>query len=764
MDVSLLIRLIDQVSGPAQKVRSAVKGIGAAAGELKRGFGQAIREGFSVENYETASKNAEAALTRARNRLIGAAGMAVTLAAPVVKAADFQSAFIDFANVAEIPIDRMGEIEARLIAATRTTGKNKAELLEILSTYVGKGMGLEQSLAAIEATGRASTATKAAQDDMANAGFAVMDNLKVGAEDLAKAFDIMAASGKEGSFELKDMARNFPQLTASASSLGMKGTASVASLSAALQIAMKSTGSADQAANNMANFLGKITAPDAVKNFKDFGIDIEKELKRAHENGADPLLHTLELIEKATSGGDQFKMGELFVDKQVKDFLLALIPNLKEYERIRDKVADAEGVVDKDWINVMSGLKQQFKGLTTEIDNLFSSGGALLPIVQEIVTWMTGAVRTVNDWTQANPELTAAIVKGVAAFLTLAIAGRVLAFAIAGLRVGILPLLGFLLKFNAQGRNIALGWRLLAGSARFLGAALRVAGAGLSGFVSGAASATRSLIAARNRVSLLRTAIAGAWMLSIGFEILDDLGRTPEERLEQMRRNHQAWQRFERDVEESSFGRAWQSIKDKANELMGLEKGIVPAEALAAWGSAKAAEFQAIAGQWIDALLAGLSGAWGRLSAWLDTQITALGNLLTFDVTINWPEPPAWVSRLLGLGSNAVSAVSDWASSIGGGESAPASGSQAPEQETDWLAPLRNLFSGSGDTVTQKVEQTIAAEVLDKRPPQVTQHISAPISITGVVDPVAAANAAAARLGSAIANAKTGAMHGGTEE
>ncbi|MDA4635992.1 hypothetical protein NZA98_33745, partial [Escherichia coli] len=69
---------------------------------------------------------------------------------------------------------------------------------------------------------------------------------------------------------------------------------------------------------------------------------------------------------------------------------------------------------------------------------------------------------------------------------------------------------------------------------------------------------------------------------------------------------------------------------------------------------------------------------------------------------------------------------------------------------------------GSEFIPEQKVNQTINAEVIDKRPPNMT--VNAPITITGVLDPMAAANAAAAKIGAAIANAKAGAMHGGTEE
>lgn len=492
MDLSFVIRLVDQLTGPAAKVKKGMLDIGEAA---KQGLSGAFKEGFSVENIENATKNAEAALRDARSRMIGAVGQAIAIAAPVIKAADFQDAFIDFANVAEIPVERMGEIEAKLIAATRTTGKNKSELLQILATYVGKGMGVDESLATIEATGRASTATKSEISDMGNAGFAVMDNLKVGAAELAKAFDVMAATGKQGSFELKDMARNFPELTANASALQMKGVPAVASLAAALQIAMKSAGSADQAANNMSNFLGKITSPETVRNFKKMGIDIEKEMKTAAANGTDPLLHSLELIQKAT-GGDQFKMGELFADKQVLDFLRALIPNLQEYQRIRNEAGGASGVIDKDFANVVAGLKTEFKGLVTEVDNLFSAGSGLLPVVQDIVKRLTGLLRQVNDWTTANPKLTSTIVKVTAGLLSASVAMRTAAYGLAALRLGVIGLTSTFLKFQ-DGKNIATGWRIIAGSWTL------------------AASAARSLGSAMLfMLSPLRNAVAGLAMLS----------------------------------------------------------------------------------------------------------------------------------------------------------------------------------------------------------------------------------------------------------
>jgi hypothetical protein len=60
-----------------------------------------------------------------------------------------------------------------------------------------------------------------------------------------------------------------------------------------------------------------------------------------------------------------------------------------------------------------------------------------------------------------------------------------------------------------------------------------------------------------------------------------------------------------------------------------------------------------------------------------------------------------------------------------------------------------------------KIRQEIKAEVIDKRPPQITVNLSQ--SISGVSDPVAAANAANRGVEGAVRRAKTGALHGGTE-
>ena len=90
---------------------------------------------------------------------------------------------------------------------------------------------------------------------------------------------VLLTAGKAGQFELNDMARFFPLLTAQAKGLGLVGQEAVSSLAAMLQIARTGAGTSSEAANNLANFLQKITSEETVKNFKKAGIDIEQVLR-----------------------------------------------------------------------------------------------------------------------------------------------------------------------------------------------------------------------------------------------------------------------------------------------------------------------------------------------------------------------------------------------------------------------------------------------------------------------------------------------------
>lgn len=276
---------------------------------------------------------------------------------------------------------------------------------------------------------------------MGGAGFALYDNLKLAPEQLRQAYDIMAQGGKEGGFELSAMAKSFPEITSGARALKMEGLDAVAQLTAALQIAMKSAGSEAQAANNLSNFLGKLTSPATVKKFAKVGVSIEQELQKALERGVSPMEHMLEVIAEQT-GGDALKMGELFEDKQVLDFLRAMIPNMEEYRKIKEASRGAEGVVDADLARKLKDFNVQKRQLGESLGNLFTLPPEVLDTLTAMLERVDAYVEKLIVWKNENPKFVKGLFLGASALGAMAVTGGALLTAGAGL-IGTMAVMRF---------------------------------------------------------------------------------------------------------------------------------------------------------------------------------------------------------------------------------------------------------------------------------------------------------------------------------
>jgi hypothetical protein len=229
----------------------------------------------------------------------------------------------------------------------------------------------------------------------------------------------MAAAGNAGAFEVKDMARHFPGLTAQLQALGQRGVPAVADLSAALQIARRGAGDADEAANNVQNLLSKINAPATVKAFeKSFGIDLPAALKLAYAKGKTPLEAIADLAVKAT-GGDMSKLGYIFEDMQAQSALRSLIQNMDDYRKMRSEIARASGTTDRAFDQrIARDATVQWRALMgTMSSTALVVGTALLPVAQDLMGSVSSIVLAVSAWAGANPQLASSIAKGAAALI-----------------------------------------------------------------------------------------------------------------------------------------------------------------------------------------------------------------------------------------------------------------------------------------------------------------------------------------------------------
>lgn len=413
----LIIELLDRVTGPARGVANSL-----------RGLTRMVRDATSapitmVDRLDAAITRNNRALDAARGRMLDAVGTLYVLksafTAPVQAAQEFDRALAEIGAKGNLTVEQLRAIGEAAKQTSSQMNQFATDIVKAQDFLVGMGLDVERATKAMPSIARAATATGASLEDLSKAGFAAMSNLGVAAESLGKSFDIMAAAGKAGGFELRDMAQYLPSITALASSKGMEGVEGLAQIASALQIVRRGAGDASEAATNFSNILQKINSNDAIGNFKKLGIDIQRMLKDAKANGTDPLEASLRAINTAL-GGDLSRLGELFSDAQVQKGLIPLLTGLEDYIRLRDEAARADGVISADFARMMQTSVEQVKQFQIALQNFQTSlGSALIPVLGGIASALKPVLEMLTIIVNRYPGVSGALVAMTAGFVAL---------------------------------------------------------------------------------------------------------------------------------------------------------------------------------------------------------------------------------------------------------------------------------------------------------------------------------------------------------
>lgn len=358
-------------------------------------------------------------------KFMGSAGATIgtlyALSQPTMNAANFSRENRLIGNTANMTREEVKALGQTIIRESKITNQGANELQKAIGFLVAAGLDVKTAEASIRTIGRTTTAAGADIEDLSKASFVLIDALKIKPEGLQGALDMLAMAGKEGNVELKDMARQLPVLGASFTALKMGGTEAVATMGAALEIARKGAKDADEAANNMQNFMVKVMSPETLKKAqKNFGLDLYAVITKAQKSGANPFEAAMEAIKKAT-GGDQKKIGELFQDMQVQAFLRPMIQNWDEYKRIKNKSQnESAGTTDRDFALMMEEDAEKFKAAKIQVDKLSKSlGTALSPAIGVVAEHVGKFAEGLTKLIDANPRVAAGVTGVVAGFLVL---------------------------------------------------------------------------------------------------------------------------------------------------------------------------------------------------------------------------------------------------------------------------------------------------------------------------------------------------------
>jgi len=476
-----------------------------------------------------------------------AAAVGMPALSAVREAAGFGDAVKDIAIVGELSKEQEQVLGSSLRAIARETNQTARDMAAGVSMLIANGMEAQKAAEQARLLGKFTTASRASMDDAARM-MVSFDLLGVSARDMELAFAQAAKAGKLGSFEVRDMAKWFPQLGGYMKAIGITGNEAVVNMAARLQIAMRTAGSTDEAANNFRNFLAKLTSPDTKKDFEKLGIDLQGSMLRAARRGMDPIEAGIGIIMdkmaqrspkvaaelKALSDeiakikdpaqraaelerrrtmieaiGQRAGLGEMFQDMQAMSYLLAEIQNRADLKKIREETATGKGAsgksaLDEDYAKRMESPIEQFKRFKIELQDLaMTVGDALLPPLLEIVRAVQPAVSAFAAWAKEHP----ALIKGLigAALGMAALKAAVLSGAWA---------LNFFVQSPLALLNV--GWQTLAARV-LIGRAALLAGAGPLQAIGAAAGLSTGVMA--------KLGAAFAWMKGAAVAALTAVGR-----------------------------------------------------------------------------------------------------------------------------------------------------------------------------------------------------------------------------------------------
>jgi hypothetical protein len=442
---------------------SGAAGASKLLGRLNSNLDSLKKQGIEVGRLEKAYRSLGQSANKAELKAkgyqqidAGKAGMRSTVGQAVAGvatvgiatkvSADFGAIVRDIAIKAGIANDpKEKQVSQKIIETSRDTGMARNNVADVVNELVGAGMDLAKALeyapvAAKFAVGQGSNGADTAK--MINA---LGQNAKItDAKQMQQALEAIAFQGQAGSFEAVDMARWFPELLSNMGNLNITGMDAVTQLGAMLQVQMKTAGGADEAANNLKNWMGKIGSTDTVEAYKKAGIDYKGSMQTGLQNGMSTLESSMALAQKYIQATDPkraalmaeatskiskeadpekakammasleeaLRTGDLFADMQVKAALSAYLQNKALYSQLKNDSREASGILDKNLAERRESSSQKWAEMAQSMDDaLRSVGDALRPVTDTVAEALTKVTKGITALADSSPG----VITGIAA-------------------------------------------------------------------------------------------------------------------------------------------------------------------------------------------------------------------------------------------------------------------------------------------------------------------------------------------------------------
>ncbi|MEH3413930.1 phage tail tape measure protein [Phytobacter diazotrophicus] len=257
--------------------------------------------------------------------------------------ADMANTAFDGRNVSG-RIGGIKELDQLVRKAVSVGGGNKETAAEALNELLASGsVSFESASSFLPVLQKYATASGSSSVQLAQMAVALKRNFGITDAQIPTALNMAIKSGQMGSFEMKDMAKWFPQQLATGGSIGMKGLTDFASLLGLNQASAITAGTKDEAGNNVVNLLAKITSADAANaaariKFNGKGIDLPGTLARARGKGMNSLEAFDGLVDKIVHNDSKYKS----LEKKLKT--VSNEPERREIMESQAKILESSAV------------------------------------------------------------------------------------------------------------------------------------------------------------------------------------------------------------------------------------------------------------------------------------------------------------------------------------------------------------------------------------------------------------------------------------
>lgn len=435
---ALTLRFMDRLSGPS---RGAVRAVGMIERGQKMAAAASSQWSKGLDQLDSRlNRLASASLVTDG---LGRAGDAMLrpLKAGVTASAEFNRGMTGIGITAQITDAKLAPLRATIFSTANEIGAMPATVQATFGAVLAEGVYKTESELA-----RAGVAMAKFQRLQAVMGEPLSDaeagsfsaamgsSLKLRADQLDRANAMVNRSAQQGGVSGATLARFLPSQTGDLVGLNFANEKGLADLLTANQLAKRLAGSNDQAANNISNLMSKLASPEVLRNFSNIGIDMEKEIKAGVLRGISPLQTVAEITGRQTKA-DQFRIGELFGDKQAKDGLMALVQNLDEFKAMSRELQAGDVLT-----GYLADLDRALQGPAASFDRYKSgvavAGIATGTILAPAVGLAAGLLSKVANWmtkaSESGSWLAKAAVWAFAAMAGLAVGAGMVGHAVVG--------------------------------------------------------------------------------------------------------------------------------------------------------------------------------------------------------------------------------------------------------------------------------------------------------------------------------------------